>query len=182
MLLWGNKDINKEELDKAIKEEKLLPLLNFIPVKKGDCYFIPSGTVHAIGKGCLILELQQNSDLTYRVYDYGRKDKDGKQRELHVEKAKEVTCMRKFAPQAIENSSKYGRTLAKCKYFEFSELVVCGNEEIDVDEQSFVCVTITNGSGRIENLLAKKGDSFFIPAGYGKVELVGNMTAVLSAV
>ena len=76
--LGFNRDVTQEEYETAIKENRLTELLNFYDVKAGECYFIPSGTIHAIGKGCLICEIQQNSNLTYRVYDYGRKDKDGK--------------------------------------------------------------------------------------------------------
>ncbi len=88
-----NKDVTKEEFEQAIKENRLTELLNFFEVKAGDCYFIPSGTIHAIAKGCLICEIQQNSNLTYRVYDYGRKDKNGNERELHVDKALKVTSL-----------------------------------------------------------------------------------------
>ena len=89
--LGFNRTVTKEEYEAAIKENRLTELLNFYEVKAGDCYFIPSGTIHAIGKGCLICEIQQNSNLTYRVYDYGRKDKNGKERELHIDKAPRVT-------------------------------------------------------------------------------------------
>ena len=78
--LGFNRDVTKEEYETAIKEKRLTELLNFYEVKAGECYFIPSGTIHAIGKGCLICEIQQNSNLTYRVYDYCRKDKNGKER------------------------------------------------------------------------------------------------------
>ena len=79
--LGFKKDTTQAEYEEAIKNHTLTELLNFFEVKAGDCYFIPSGTIHAIGEGCLICEIQQNSNLTYRVYDYGRKDKNGKERE-----------------------------------------------------------------------------------------------------
>ena len=94
--LGFKKDTAREEYEAAIKNNTLTELLNFFEVKAGDCYFIPSGTIHAIGTGCLICEIQQNSNLTYRVYDYGRKDKDGKERELHVDKALKVTNLKKL--------------------------------------------------------------------------------------
>ena len=93
--LGFKEDVTIQQYEQAIKENKLTDLLNFYEVKSGECYFIPSGTIHAIGAGCLICEIQQNSNLTYRVYDYGRKDKDGKERELHVEKALKVTNLKK---------------------------------------------------------------------------------------
>lgn len=77
-------DMTASEFAKAIENEKLCDYLNFYPVERGDCFFIPAGTVHAICRGCLIAEIQQSSNLTYRVYDYGRKDKDGNTRPLHI--------------------------------------------------------------------------------------------------
>ena len=91
-LYYGFKEeITREEFAQRIKENTLLEVLNAVPVKKGDVLFIESGTLHAIGKGILIAEIQQNSNVTYRVYDYGRVGKDGKKRDLHIEKALAVT-------------------------------------------------------------------------------------------
>ena len=94
--LGFKQDVTQEEYEKAIENTTLTDLLNFFEVKAGDCYFIPSGTIHAIATGCLICEIQQNSNLTYRVYDYGRRDKNGNLRELHVEKALKVTDLNKY--------------------------------------------------------------------------------------
>ena len=91
-LIYGfKKDITQQEFAKAIEDQTLEEVVNWIPVKKGDTFFIPAGTLHAIGAGILIAEIQQNSDTTYRVYDFGRLGLDGKPRELHTEKAKQVT-------------------------------------------------------------------------------------------
>ncbi|MCI6751509.1 MAG: class I mannose-6-phosphate isomerase, partial [Selenomonas bovis] len=91
-LLYGfQHEISKEEFECRIKENTLLDVVNRVPVHKGDVFFIDSGTLHAIGKGILICEIQQNSNTTYRIYDYGRVGKDGKPRELHVQKALDVT-------------------------------------------------------------------------------------------
>ena len=94
--LGFNRDVTKEEYETAIKEKRLTELLNFYEVKAGECYFIPSGTIHAVGKGCLIGEIQQNSNLTYRVYDYGHKNKNGKDRGLYLEKVLQVTKLAKY--------------------------------------------------------------------------------------
>ena len=83
--------------------------MNFFPVKAGDCYFIPSGTIHAIGTGCLIYEIQQNSNLTYRVYDYDRRDKNGNPRELHVEKALKVLNLSKYEAEATRRGTPASR-------------------------------------------------------------------------
>ena len=109
--LGFNRDVSKEEYETAIKENRLTELLNFYEVKAEECYFIPSGTIHAIGKGCLIYEIQQNSNLTYRVYDYGRKDKNGNERELHIDNALKVTNLNKLTPITFDNC------LGKCEYF-----------------------------------------------------------------
>ena len=91
-LIYGfDKEISREEFADRIKNNTLLEVTNNVPVHKGDVFFIESGTLHAIGKGILIAEIQQNSNTTYRVYDYGRVGKDGKPRELHIEKAIDVT-------------------------------------------------------------------------------------------
>ena len=91
-LYYGfKKEISREEFARRIQEDTLLEVLNAVPVHKGDVLFIESGTIHAIGKGILIAEIQQNSNVTYRVYDYGRVGKDGKKRDLHIEQALAVT-------------------------------------------------------------------------------------------
>lgn len=94
--LGFSKEVTAEEFKSAIEEKRLMEILNFYPAKPGDAFFIPAGTIHAIGKSCLICEIQQNSNLSYRVYDYGRKDKFGNERELHIEKALRVTSLEKF--------------------------------------------------------------------------------------
>ena len=104
--------VSREELEEAIKNNSVTELLNFVKVKAGESYFIPSGTVHAICKGCLICEIQQNSNLTYRLYDYGRKDKNGNVRELHVKQALAVANLNKF-----RNKKFYFNILGKCRYF-----------------------------------------------------------------
>ena len=180
--LGFNRDVAKEELETAIREETLPTLLNFYPVKAGECYFIPAGTIHAIGAGCLICEIQQNSNLTYRVYDYGRRDKDGNPRELHVEKALRVANLKKYeklAPSAVENGEE---VLASCQYFHSTRLVVSGERTIHTDDTSFKCLVCVRGAGQIGTHTAKAGDSFFIPAGYGEVVLAGDMELVCTEV
>ena len=104
-------EISREELEERIRNNTLTEVLNAVPVKKGDCFFIPSGTLHAICKGVVVVEVQQNSNVTYRVYDYGRVGADGKPRALHVKQALEV--MRRTPPEQHDFSPH----LAKCDYF-----------------------------------------------------------------
>ena len=170
------RDTNKEEFLQSLASGEVENLLNFIPVKKGDCYFIPSGTVHAIGAGCLILEIQQNSDLTYRVYDYNRRGADGKLRELHVDKAVKVINFNKYEPKLFA-SGENPRVITECNYFRSKELVLNGGFT-EKNANSFTCVTVTDGSGEINGEKFIKGDSFFVCAdteytlkGTGKVIL-----------
>ena len=175
--LGFNRDVTKEEYETAIKEKRLTDLLNFYQVQAGECYFIPSGTIHAIGKGCLIYEIQQNSNLTYRVYDYGRKDKDGNERELHIDKALKVTSLNKFTPLTFETG-----VLGKCEYFTVKEYTIKTPFTLVADEQSFACVTCVDGAGELNGESVQKGDSFFVPAGYGEFVLQGNMKIIVTTV
>lgn len=158
--------LTREAYETAIADGTLTEALNFFPVKPGDCFFIPAGTVHAIGKGCLIAEVQQNSNLTYRVYDYGRKGADGKPRALHVEKALRVTDLRAFTP------ARFSDALAACPYFTVRLGTDAGRED------SFTSVLmLTDGS--VGNTAARKGDSFFLCAGErAKVEGKALLTTV----
>lgn len=189
------RDTSKEEFLRYLDEGKVEELLNFIPVKKGESYFIASGTVHAIGAGCLICEIQQNSNLTYRVYDYNRRGADGKLRELHVDKAVNVINFKKYAPVTFENEAgENGKILAKCNYFNVSELELDGEKEI-FNPNSFTSVTVVEGAGEIsgENINGgeinggnkgdkfKKGDSFFIPCGV-KAEIKGKASIIITDV
>ena len=174
--LGFNRTVTKEEYERAIKENRLTELLNFYEVKAGDCYFIPSGTIHALGKGCLICEIQQNSNLTYRVYDYGRKDKNGKERELHIDKALRVTNLEKFTPIAFSDC------LGKSEYFTVQKFAVDGELALRTDERSFACVTCVSGSGYIGGLEMRRGDSFFVPADFGEYLVTGNCQIILTKI
>ena len=171
--LGFNKDVSEEEFALAIQENRLTELLNFYPVQAGECYFIPSGTIHAIGAGCLIYEIQQNSNITYRVYDYGRVDKNGNPRELHVKKALAVTSREKFTAQV--RKAKDNQLLAECAYFSVRSLFIAGERTLRADKDSFLCLTCVQGEGKIDGQSAKQGDSFFVPADYGNFSVDGDM-------
>ena len=178
-LYYGfDREISKEEFQERIENNTLTEVLNAVPVHKGDCFFIPSGTLHAICKGIVIAEVQQNSNVTYRVYDYGRVGADGKPRALHVKQALEV--MRRTPPEQHDFSPH----LAKCDYFTVD--VVAGGYTGTADETSFVSLLITEGEGRLtcggETVQAKKGDIFFITAGSGAYALTGSCKALLTTV
>lgn len=189
-LLYGFKDvISKDEFAERIANNTLLEVTNSVPVHKGDVFFIEAGTLHAIGKGILIAEIQQNSNTTYRIYDYGRVGKDGKPRELHVEKAKDVTnlCPAKAYPETpVEQKDGYtSKLLSSCDYFTTYAIDVDSKAVLDADEKSFVSLLILDGSCTItgdNSVEAKKGDSVFITAGTGKVTVDGKCKAILTKV
>jgi len=121
-LYYGfRKEISTAEFERRIRENTLLEVLNAVPVQKGDVLFIESGTLHAIGKDILIAEIQQNSNVTYRVYDYGRVGKDGRKRDLHIEKALAVT----YLVPIIRDKSSYPH-VADCDYFTVDKLNLDG--------------------------------------------------------
>ena len=177
------KDCTKEELKKAIDDNKIEDVLRFVPCKKGESYFIPSGTIHAIGAGLLIAEVQQNSNVTYRVYDFGRVGADGKPRELHTEKALKVSNLSPMADEKEKTAEKIeGGTktlLSSCEYFEAVKLDINGQYKFTPND-SFVCVFIIEGQGEIDGMKFNKFDTFFVPADHGEALLKGNFSAMIS--
>ena len=190
--LGFSEDITKEEFEKRIKENTITDVLNFVPCKAGDSIFIPPKTIHAIGAGLLIAEIQQNSDVTYRVYDYDRVGADGKKRELHVEKSIEVSNLDKLVPDTSPSGKPevfegYTKTLLEtCNYFTVYKYEAEKSVEITADEKSFVSLLFLSGEGYIEakgeKTAFKKGDSFFIPAGTGKFMVNGCCSFVESRI
>ncbi len=191
-LLYGFKhEISKEEFAQRIADNTLLEVTNNVPVHKGDVFFIKSGTLHAIGKGILIAEIQQNSNTTYRIYDYGRVGKDGNPRELHVEKAKDVT---KLAPAetypdtpVVQENGASIKLLSKCEYFTTYKVDIEEKAEFDADDSSFVSLLILEGSpvvtdGKSDPVSAKKGDSLFISAGTGRFTVEGRCSLILTRI
>ena len=184
-LYYGfKKEISKEEFAGRIQEDTLLEVLNAVPVQKGDVLFIESGTIHAIGEDILIAEIQQNSNVTYRVYDYGRVGKDGKKRDLHIEKALAVTNR----VPLIKSKSSYPH-VADCDYFTVDKLNLDGQMmrrmEGYVSEESFVSILILDGKGTVscgDQVTYKKGDSLFLPAGSGTYVIEGSCDALITTI
>lgn len=150
---------NLEEVKTALNDGAILDILNFYPVKAGDSFFIPSGTIHAIGAGITLLEIQQNSTLTYRLYDYDRVDKDGKKRELHIEKALHVIDFSRYRPKKFSFP-----LVGECKYFSSSEKSSSGVSEIKAGDSSFLSFTVLSGRGSFADIPFSRGDTFFVPA------------------
>ena len=185
-IYYGFKEtITNEEFANHIQNKTLLEVLNKVEVKKGDVFFIEPGTIHAIGRGNLIAEIQQNSNVTYRVYDYGRIGVDGKQRELHIDKAKAVT---KCTPP--KQNYDFGSHLVCCDYFTvdkytLSETTVNKVSGV-VDNTSFASILVLGGVGTIkageEVMEVKKGDSIFMEAGTGYFEMEGNLEVLFTTI
>lgn len=156
-----SRDTDEAEVRRRIEDGTLTEILNKIPVKKGDSYFIENGTVHAIGPGVLICEIQQSSNVTYRLYDYQRRDKYGELRELHIDKAMEVTNFH-------EKDMEAAKTM-ECKYFSIEKSVFDGEASFNLDDSSFRAFVVLEGSGQVscgeESLAYRPADCFFVPAG-----------------
>ena len=173
-----SRSVSAERFAEMVADGSVESVLKFHPVKAGDVFFIPAGTVHAIGAGVMIFEIQQNSTLTYRLYDYMRVDKQGRLRELHVDKAMRVCNLCEYTPY----ESQSGDVIGSCKYFEVRRLEVCGDGQIFASADSFLSVSVVGGSGCIDGEPTVAGDSYFIPAGAGEIKLSGELTALVISV
>lgn len=178
-LVYGfHHDTDEAAIRKSIEEGTLMKYLQQVPVKKHDLFFIEAGTVHAIGAGCLVAEIQENSNLTYRLYDFDRVDKDGNQRELHVDKALAVANLHSSAePRQPLRVLQYrqgvaSELLCRCKYFEVYRMIVNTERRQTVkyraDEMGFRVLLCVNGCGTIgygnHSVMFYKGDCIFVPA------------------
>lgn len=189
-LVYGLKEgVTNEDFAKAIDEGKVEEMLNYVPVKKGDVFFIPSGLVHAIGAGILLAEIQQNSNITYRVYDYNRLGKDGKPRELHVNDALNVIINRsedEIEKIRYSKGKHAGSTLANCDYFNVCKYTISSAGFFSADQYSFNSVLCLDGEGTIfcdnKTYPLSKGDSYFIPAGMGGYVINGNLEVIISKI
>ena len=185
-LILGFKDkISPEEFKAAIADNTLTDYVETVKVKKGDFFFIDSGTLHAICKGILLAEVQESSNTTYRIYDYNRVGADGKPRELHVEDGAAVTKLEKYSQPDFSNpalDTDERRLLADCPLFKVWKLDVDGEISGNAGEDSFVSLLIMDGEGTLEScgetLSLKKGDSIFIPANAGDYKISGKLEII----
>lgn len=183
-IVVGHNAADKEELKTMIKEKRFLDLIKIRPIKKGDFFQIEPGTVHAIRRGTMILETQQNSDLTYRLYDYDRLQ-DGKPRELHIEKSVDViSCPYEEKAHTAVCESGRGFThveLIRCPFYTVDKWDIDGSLEL-VQTYPFLIVNVIGGTGAIDGSEVKKGDNLILPSGYGGCLLEGEMTVITSHV
>lgn len=187
-LIYGFRhNMTEEILRKAVETGTLDKHLQKIPVHKGDTFFVPAGTVHGIGKGILLAEIQESSNVTYRVYDYNRVDKNGKKRELHFDKAVQVMNMKaepntRQKPRMVQYYSGCSRELlCRCKYFETERIQVTKGFAFSVMETSFQVLMCLDGYGEVQSMDTdykpvrfSKGETLFLPAGLGKCFVVGD--------
>ena len=189
-LIYGfAEETDKEQFRKAIEENTLLDIVNRVPVKKGDVFFIKSGTLHAIGKGILIAEIQQNSNTTYRVYDYGRVGADGKPRQLHVDKALEVTSCKpptvKYGqPEKVNMAGMWRTPIAECEYFSTEKYDVFRSLTVGSPD-TFTHILVLDGEADIvydgESIIhVKKGSSVFVPAGTDTCDIKGKCSIIIT--
>lgn len=184
-LVVGHNAGSKEELEEMIHQGKWSELIREVPVKKGDFIQIDPGTVHAIKGGLMILETQQNSDITYRVYDYDRLT-DGKKRQLHVEQSIDVITVP--APSAADSvrsaldlPENTLNELITCDYYKVWKLEV--TESVSFEQtHPFMVMSVIEGEGMINGQEIKKGDHFILPHGFGTVDMQGKITVIASSV
>lgn len=189
-LVYGlHHKVGKEQMRRSIEDGTVEKYLQKVPVQKNDLFFIEAGTIHAIGAGALIAEIQENSNLTYRLYDYNRVGKDGEKRELHVEKALDVANLNASTePRQPLRVLKYrpgcaSELLCRCRYFEVYRMLVnterCRNfVEYQADSTSFRVLLCTDGCGSViygekESIFFFKGDCIFVPADSVKLKIHG---------
>lgn len=187
-----SKSVSKEEIEQRIADNTITDILNRIDVKKGDVVMVKAGTIHAIGAGIIICEIQQNSNSTYRMYDYDRRDKYGNTRELHVEKALDVVDTSAYEKDktcevVLETNEHYElERLVQCKYFECLKYDIQDEVKIKMDESSFVSIVVIDGEGSIfsddyaDSVQFKAGDSFFVSAAKRNVTINGRATCIVT--
>lgn len=179
-IVIGHNASTKEELKSMIEKNEWNQLIRSIPIKKGDFLQINPGTVHAIKGGTLILETQQNSDITYRVYDYDRLT-DGKPRELHIDKSIDVIEV-PFKEEKIENqidAASQCKILIECEYYKVFKYEISQKEKF-VQDKPFLIMSVVEGAGKINNQPIQKGEHFILPNGFGEYSLEGNMMIIAS--
>jgi mannose-6-phosphate isomerase len=186
-MIFGHNARSKEELIEQINEGKWDDLLRRVKIKPGDFFYVPSGTIHALCEGTLVLETQQSSDTTYRVYDYHRRDADGNLRELHLEKAIDVTTVPHqetgVTPKVEERENVTITTFVESEFFSVYKWDINGKSTFSIQDK-YLLLSVINGEGSLihngENYSLKKGTHLIIPVGLIKFELEGNCELIVS--
>ncbi len=185
-LIYGfNKDVTKQEFEEAIEKGSLSDILNYVSVKAGDTFYIKSGTLHALLDGLMVAEIQQNSDTTYRVYDYDRKDKNGNKRELHIKKSLDVTSLESSkgkehvkTSETLDANGNKKTHLVECECFNTDKYEIKEKAEFSSLESSFDILIFTKGEAKVvcefNEVSVKAGECILVPAYLGKYFVKGN--------
>ena len=184
--------ITSDEFLRRAQDGSICEVLNWVPVSKGDVFYIMPGTIHAIGAGIVIAEIQQNSNTTFRVYDYQRKGADGKTRPLHLKRAAEVINFEPIIPEEckINSGAEFAdfsmREMFSCHYFRAYRVDVHRRIELKCDGCSFQHILCVEGSGQIlhedKQYPILRGQSYFMPAALGEYQIIGDCRILLSRV
>ncbi|MEG6588004.1 mannose-6-phosphate isomerase, class I [Paenibacillus barengoltzii] len=188
VIIYGHEAKTKEELVSMIENGEWDRFLTKVPVKPGDFFYVPSGTLHALGKGIVVLETQQSSDTTYRVYDYDRRDKDGNTRELHLEKAIDVTTVpQAYEPISYVTTQRGGLTVTSFvsnSFFTVEKWNVSGEETEVAANEKYTIFSVLAGNGKLtaggQSYDLAKGEHFILPAGFGPYRLSGELEMIMS--
>lgn len=181
LVVGFKEDSNREEYLNHLENKSIVSLLNEMPVKKGDVFFLETGTIHAIGAGVVIAEIQQTSDITYRIYDWDRVDANGKSRELHTELALDAINYSKTASKieypVLENKSNI---VVDCPYFKTNVVPLHGNYLWTKKQEAFTVLMCTEGQFEFvyegEFFIIKAGNTILLPASITTIEIKGNAT------
>lgn len=172
-------DYSKQEIRDAINDNTICDLLNRVDVENKDVFKIDAGTVHAIGKGITLIEFQQLSNCTYRLYDFDRVDKNGNKRQLHIDKALDVIKVnnnnkKEVKKVLIDNQEIFKELLVEIKNFKVEHYILKNKYELLEDKDSYISLTITQGELLIDDLKLIKGETVFIAAGNSSHILIGS--------
>lgn len=186
-MIFGHNAKSKEELEYMISNNKWSDLLKRVKVNKGDFFYVPSGTIHALCKGTLVLETQQNSDTTYRVYDYDRVDSYGNKRDLHIDKSIAVTTVPHSENESnckiFENDNFKLTTFLSNEFFSVHKLDVF-SEYSSIQDKPFELYSVIDGNGKLvsnsNEYSLNKGDNFILPNNFGEFKLIGNLQLIIS--
>lgn len=186
-LIYGHNAQNKEQFLEMVEENEWDQLLRKVPVHAGDFFAVPAGTIHAIGGGVLILETQQSSNTTYRVYDYGRKDADGKERDLHIQQSADVTMFpHKDALATGHTTELPGGSIQEFwtnEYFSVAKWTIEDNLHINLSDKYQLC-TVLDGQGQVtvgdKTWDVKAADAFILPSDLGEITLTGQFSLMVA--
>lgn len=183
LIVGFKEDSNAKEYLKHLEDKTLVSILDSVAVKPGDVFFLETGTVHAIGAGLVVAEIQQTSDITYRIYDFDRVDANGNKRELHVEEALDAINYNKVeAKKSYTKKANQSNTMVDCQYFTTNIIPLNGTIELHKDGGSFTVLMCTEGAFDLiingDNYPYRKGDTVLVPAGIKEFSLNGTASVL----